>query len=137
LHAPDTGRHYLPIPVIKGVIDSMTYSKLVCFTFLHSNKLVNPNVYIFPSVKWLLCIFFINELQFHHVTCLPFRNAECSPLAHGGWAVLSSWDTFIPKVIEWCILLFWKIYNEWCTRHCTVSFFIFLAKHFPLSYYLD
>ncbi|XP_047042604.1 beta-hexosaminidase 3-like [Lolium rigidum] len=24
----DTGRHYLPIPVIKGVIDSMTYSKL-------------------------------------------------------------------------------------------------------------
>jgi hypothetical protein len=27
----DTSRHYLPVPVIKGVIDSMTFSKLVRF----------------------------------------------------------------------------------------------------------
>lgn len=27
--ATDTSRHYLPLPVMKNVIDSMTYTKLV------------------------------------------------------------------------------------------------------------
>jgi len=35
LHDADTSRHYLPVPVIKSVIDSMPYSKLVNATFNH------------------------------------------------------------------------------------------------------
>ncbi|AQK86016.1 Beta-hexosaminidase 3 [Zea mays] len=33
----DTSRHYLPVPVIKGVIDSMTFSKLIFILCLDSN----------------------------------------------------------------------------------------------------
>lgn len=44
----DTSRHYLPLPIVKSVIDSMTYAKLVC------NALIYSTFFAVYSLKVLL-----------------------------------------------------------------------------------
>lgn len=44
--ATDTSRHYLPLPVMKNVIDSMTYTKLVSSFFYYSIWLVDKSYHL-------------------------------------------------------------------------------------------
>ena len=68
--------------------------------------------------------------------CVIYHHTECSSLAYRGWAIISASDTFLPKIMEWCILLFREIYIWWCNRHCTVSSAFVIVLELYLSRHL-
>lgn len=89
----DTSRHYYPVDVIKQVIESMSYAKLVRHIksyLLCSYYFVEDN-YLEQAIIWSACSkfwFFSNQptknLKF------SLHSLECPSLAHHRWRVLSS-----------------------------------------------
>lgn len=84
----DTSRHYYPIDVIKQVIESMSYAKLV--RHIKSYLLCS---YYFVEDNYLECLLktfdsLLNNLQKNLKFSL--HSLECPSLAHHRWRVLSS-----------------------------------------------
>ncbi|KAJ8450558.1 hypothetical protein Cgig2_020195 [Carnegiea gigantea] len=126
----DTSRHYLPLPVIKNVIDSMTYAKLVrlyCYNKFHLTQL--------PLVYCLSCC--LSQLLQSSVSLVPssevknaknslgtiscLSSAECAALAHCRLTIFSTGDTFISKSLEGRIFCLRAIYDGGCCRNCEAS----------------
>lgn len=65
-----------------------------------------------------------------------YHHTERSSLAYRGWAIISTSNTFLPKIMEWSILLFREIYIWWCNRHRTVSSAFVIVLELYLSNHL-
>lgn len=108
----DTSRHYLPVDIIKQVIDSMSYAKLVCLYHINIclfiieiHEFLAMNFEFYSNLNWIILI-----LEFHSV--------ECSSLAHHRRGVFPSRNTSLSIFVEWCILNLGAVHNWGCSRNC-------------------
>lgn len=119
----DTSRHYQPLPVIKKVIDSMTYAKLVSNTtfwiiifyyralYVTSGKIkkTSHDVGVICKITNFFALWWLSLIT------------ECASLAYCWYSIFPPWNTIISKAVGWFVFHFRTVYVQWCCRHCKAS----------------
>lgn len=123
----DTSRHYLPVNVIKQVIDAMSYAKLVR-SVLFKNFSLPFRLFLFFFLAF--GPFFDN--LFYICWHWKWHSVECSSLAHCRWTIIPVRGTFISKLVERCLLKAGEVHGWGCLWSCWVS--CFLSSVLPLQY---
>lgn len=108
----DTSRHYLPVNVIKQVIESMSYAKLVRSVFNYSSLLRIYSEYSYFLLGTSLNTVFLISLL-----------VECFALAYHWWTVISSGSSVISWFVERLILKMGALHSWGCFWNCQVRVF--------------
>ena len=113
----DTSRHYLPVDVIKQVIDSMSFAKLVIL------------------LSFGLCSVLVMLPELSMYWKLELCPVERSSLAYHRWTILPLGGSIISKPLERFILQMGALHRGRCSWYCQVCYSIIWLWHFPHPLY--